>query len=469
MTAGTEPLKRTDEPAGESVARAPARPGWDHIPAHLWCLLIGLGCDLVNGNSQQLRLPVSPDRLFIPLAFLLLFLDRRRPRLRWHGVHTLMVVLMAWTAGSMAWHGNLLQVVAVFALADRLVIPLLLFATAPLFFDRPTHRDLLLKTLTLIGVYLGLTGIIEIVAVNLAVPRYIADPAVGLGFGRARGPFLASDAMGVSAAICGFAGALLYARVRTPGWRILGALALVTGLTTTALSLTRATWLGAGVGMLVGGLMIPRLRRWVPLAFAAIAAAAAGVLLAVPGIAEMFATRLNDQNSVDDRLGSNAAALSLLQDLPWTGIGWRRFYPDGAEWFRLSDDFAMNNVVIEVHNVVLSRAAELGIPAAVVFLAIWAYGPGRTALRPVRGDLFGWRALGAAAFTTWAVAGLLGPMALPFPNYVAWLLAGVAAYPWAVADPTPQGLGETTATLQHPGRVDQGAPVNGPASPSPSR
>ena len=109
---------------------------------------------------------------------------------------------------------------------------------------------------------------------------------------------------------------------------------------------------------------------------------------------------------------------------------------------------------------VLSRAAELGIPAAVVFVAIWAFGPLRTFLSRTRGDLFGWRALGAAAFATWAVTGMMGPMAIPFPNYLAWLLAGVAAYPWAIADPTPEGLGHTTASLAYPGPVDEDAPIN---------
>ena len=137
-------------------------------------------------------------------------------------------------------------------------------------------------------------------------------------------------------------------------------------------------------------------------------------------------------------------------------------YPDGADWFRISDDFALNNVVIEIHNVVLSRAAELGIPAAVVFLGIWLFGPLRLVVTPARGDLFGWRALGLAAFTTWAVAGLMGPMALPFPNYVAWLLAGVATYPWAVADPTPEGLGEATPSLAYPGPVHEAARTNAP-------
>ncbi len=402
------------------------------VPAYLWCLLAGIVSLLVNKNSQYLHLPVSPDRLFIPLAILLLLLDGRRPRLVWHPVHTLIALLSAWTVVSMAWHGNLFDSVAVFALADRMVLPLVLFALAPLFTARVAYRDLLLKTLTLIGVYLGLCGILEFVAPSLVVPSYIVNPDLGVMFGRARGPFLSGDGMGVSAAVCGFCGLLLASRTRGP-WRYVGTLALSTGLITTALSLTRATWVGAAAGALIGGLLVPALRRWIPVAFAGAAALGAATLAALPELQERFTARLGESGAVDDRLGSNDAALSLLRDLPWTGIGWQRFFPDGSEWFRISDAYPMNNVVVEIHNVPLARAAELGIPALLVFLAIWVLGPGRMLLARPQGDLAGWRALGAACFTTWAVTGLANPMAVPFANSVPWLIAGVCAT-WTVTD-----------------------------------
>lgn len=408
------------------------------VPAYLWCLLLGLGLNLISGNSHYLKLPVSPDRLLIPLAFVLLLLDGRRRRLRLHGVHVLMLALVSWTVASMAWNGKLLDVTAVFALADRMAFPLLLFATAPLFFDRPAYRDLLLRALALIGVYLGVTGMLEILAPGLVFPRYIADPSAGQMFGRARGPFLSGDAMGLSSAICAFAGVLLIARTRSLLWRGVGGLALLTGLATTLLSMTRATWMGALAGIALGMFLAPGLRKWLPVALGGALGAGAAALVAVPGLMETFSGRFSEQSSVDDRLGSNDAAFALLHDLPWTGIGWRRFYPEGADWFRISDGYAMNNVVVEIHNVLLSRAAELGIPAAIVFLLIWFYGPGRLLTTPAHGDLAGWRVLGLAAFAAWAVTGMAGPMAIPFPNYLAWLVAGVACHSWALADPDPE-------------------------------
>ncbi|WP_116112811.1 O-antigen ligase family protein [Austwickia chelonae] len=440
-------------------------------PAYLWCLLLGLVTNLVSGNSQYMRLPIGPDRLLIPLAIVLLLLDGRRRHLRLRDVHLLMAALVAWTLFSMAWYDNLFNVVAVFAFADRMVLPLVLFATAPLFFDRPAHRDLLLKTLTLIGLYLGITGIIEMIDVRLAFPRYIADPTLGMMFGRARGPFLAGDAMGFSSAACGFAGAFLAYRVRRGLWRFAGLTALATGLITTVLSLTRATWVGVSLGLLLAGALVPALRKWVPLAVGGALAVVALALAVIPGLQESFDGRLNEKSSVDDRLGSNDAALALLTDLPWTGIGWRRFYPEGADWFRISDGYAMNNVVVEVHNVLLSRAVELGLPAALVFLAIWALGPGRLLVRPVHEDLQGWRILGLVVFTAWVGTGMAGPMGIPFPNYVAWLVTGVATAPWMLRE-QPETSDVTNAMTEENGLAETasspkaGAPIQ-PGEPHP--
>ncbi|WP_219106146.1 O-antigen ligase [Austwickia sp. TVS 96-490-7B] len=421
------------------------------VPVHLWCFLAAVVALLVNKNSQYLHLPISPDRLLFPVAILLLFLDANRPRLRWSGVHTLMVVLVLWTVGSMAWHGNLMDNVSLFALSDRMTMPLVLFVVAPLFFDTPGRRDLLLKTVTLIGVYLGIEGIVEMLAPAWAFPPYVADPSVGTMYGRARGPFLAADAMGLSCTICAFAAVTLLVRRPHLWWRVAAMVTVVTGTASTALSLTRATWFGAGAGLLVGALLAPRLRTAIPVVAGALAAGAVAVSVALPELTERFASRWGEVGAVNDRLGSNDAALSLLQDLPWTGIGWQRFFPYGSEWFRLSDAYPMNNVVVEIHNVLLARAVELGVPAAAVLLCIWAWGPGRVVFLRLHGDLAAWRILALAVFTAWVVTGMANPMAVPFPNFLAWLIAGVPTASWAVSPRDDQSITDGEADPSLPG------------------
>ena len=53
------------------------------------------------------------------------------------------------------------------------------------------------------GVYLAVTAILEVSAQwGLVFPKQIADPKLGLHFGRARGPMLQSVSMGLTLGIC---------------------------------------------------------------------------------------------------------------------------------------------------------------------------------------------------------------------------------------------------------------------------
>ncbi len=404
---------RIDEPGG--------------VPLPVWLLLAGIAADLLNGASGYLGLPISPDRVLIPLALLLMACDgRRTTRLSPGRLHLLIALLVLWTAASAAYYGNLANSVAIFALLDRMAMPFVLFLTAPWFFDVRRHRELLLAVLTAIGLYLGVTAICEIFAPSLVIPRYIMNPQIGLQFGKARGPFVASEAMGLACAVCAFSAALR--ATRTAGWRRLAATAAVfLGFVGTALSLTRSTWVGVGAGLVALFVLSAWLRRWILAAVGAVGLGTSLTLILIPAIGDALTRRFESQYSLYDRLGSNEAALALLADRPLTGIGWRRFFPYGSDWFRQSDAYPMNNVVIEIHNVLLSRAVELGIPAVLVLLTIWVLGPMRTMLRPATGEAEHWRLLTAATFTAWVVTGFFGPLALPFPTYCVWLIAGVAS------------------------------------------
>lgn len=420
-------------------------------PLHTWLFLLGLTASLTSRWSSYIGLPISLDRVLIPVAVVLLLLDGRRPRQFMTVVHWLTLVLVAWIAIDMLLRGMVTDREALFGLLDRVLIPFLLFLLGPLFFDTPFRRRVLLVWLAVLGVYLGLTAIFETFAPSLVVPSYIVNPDLGLHPDRARGPFMAADAMGTAGGLTVAVGAFLAARSRGVV-RWLGVVAVALGLASTVLSLTRATWVGAAAGFLVAVLMVPVLRRLLPVLVAAGAAIVTLVVVTLPELVASLTDRANDPRPVWDRLGSNDAALALLTDRPLTGIGWRRFYPHGSEWFRQSDAYPTNAVVIEIHNVVLSRAVELGVVAGAIFVLILLLGPGRTlwsrtdaaapaALGPEFRD---WRVLGAAVFLNWFVAGMFGPMAIPFPTLATFVLCGVAASPYLVADPDELSTAEST-------------------------
>lgn len=412
-------------------------------PLYVWLFCLGILANIFNGHSDRLGLPISPDRILLPLALLLMLRDPARPRLRFGLLQVLVALFVTWTVLSMIWYDLLSDSVAVYALLDRTTLPLVFLLVGPVIFCNQRRRDMLLKTLTLTGLYLGVTGVLEMVAPQLVWPRYIVDPSVGLHFGRARGPFAGAEGMGMALLLCAGAASLLIAR-RLLTWTSVAVVTVVLDVVGMGLAMTRSVWIAAAVALLVAVVLAPYLRRLLPVI---VAAGVAVVLLLpsyFPALSETFANRASASNPVYDRLSSNMGALRVIEDLPLTGIGWRRFYPHGGEWARQSDTLPMGEAVIEVHNVLLSRAAELGIPAAFVLLLILLLGPLRATLRRApRGeqhaDLPGWKVLAGAMLAAWVTAGLFGPMANPFPNYLTFLFGGVADPERVVPAHAPDG------------------------------
>lgn len=417
--------RATSAQTAAPVAQLFIRGLFEDCPPYVWVFVVGLAASIFTGQSQQIGLPLSLDRLILPAALVLFAADRRRRRLSMTPWAWLALAYLGCVVASMVLFDTLGQRSGWFALLDRDAIPMLFFALGAALFDTERARDLLLKTLCLVGLYLGVTAVLEFVAPGLVWPRYIANADLGLHFGRARGPFLGAEGMGLACALTAYASLLLVGR-RLPGWSWLARLSATVALMGVALALTRSIWIGVAAAAVVTLVLEPRTRRFLPHAVAAGLAAVAAIA-ATPWLSALLEARASASAPVYDRLASNRGALELLADQPLTGIGWRRFYPYGSEWMRQGDQFPMNNAIIEVHNVLLSRAAELGLPTAALFLGLIVFGPLAHTLRRTSGPLRGWKVVGAAAIVTWLVAGLFGPLATPFPNYVAWLLAGVAA------------------------------------------
>lgn len=412
-------------------------------PAYLWLLLATLVLNVVSGTgSDALGLPISPDRLTLAAALGLLILDPwawRRSRLRVRPVHIAMVALVLLATWSAFVTGTLLTGYGLFALADRLVVPFLLFTLAPVIFCTSERRDLLLKTLTLLGLYLAVTAVLERVAPPLVFPRYIADSSLGIQAGRSRGPFLASEAMGLVLVQCAFAAAFFSSRSRR-WWRRVALTTTVLCSIGVLLTLTRSVWLGAFVGVVVACLQQRRLRRLLPVLLVGATVAVVALLAAVPALQAAVNERATTTRSLDDRRNVNEAALRIVEREPLTGVGWARFIDVSDEYVRQADDYPITNIAIEVHNVPLGRAAELGLPGALLWLVAVVLGPVSAVVRkaasrgPDDSDLVGWRLVLTGGAAAWGVAVLLSPVPYPLPNYLLFLLAGLVLQPRLVAD-----------------------------------
>jgi O-antigen ligase len=392
-------------------------------------VLASLVASLVSGNAARAGLPVPLDRVFLLAALGLMVLDRSHPertRLRWRTVHAAMLSMLLWTAWSALSHGTLQSSYGFFALVDRLAVPFLLFALAPVVFATETDRRRLRQTLVVLGLYLGLTAVFELSGMTaLVFPRYIMDPHAGILFGRARGPLVEAEADGMLLAACFFAAAL--STVRTRGvWRVLSAASAALSALGVLLTLTRSVWIGTSLGVLVLVLVVPALRRRVHLFAAAAVAGFGALLMLVPSLAPTLIQRLTTERSVYDRQNTNAAALRVIAAHPLDGIGWMRFLGQSIDWVRQADGYPVTNVDIEVHNVVLSRAAELGLVGAALWVWCVLAGPGLALLRrPPGADLQDWRLVGVGYACVWAVCIMVSPVPYVLPNNLLWLFAGM--------------------------------------------
>ncbi|KQQ42952.1 hypothetical protein ASF50_02755 [Nocardioides sp. Leaf307] len=383
--------------------------------------------NLFAGNAYLLGLPLGLDRPLFLLAALLVVLDPSIERLRPRAVFAVMGACVAWSLWSWISTGGVRETVKAFALADRVVVPFLMFALGALIFSTPARRTLLLKVLVVLGVYLGITAIGEISGTTALVwPHWILDPGLGIQFGRARGPFLYSEPMGMTGGLCLFAAGLL--AFQSGGWwRRAAVVCVVLSLVTVVLSLTRTAWIGTLAAVVVVGLAVPRMRRWLPAVLAGLAALLVLLLLAAPSLTALLTERLTTERSVYDRALTNAAAGRIIETYPLEGVGWGRFVAVSPEFVRQADTYPLTNTGIEVHNVFLARAAETGLIGAALWGLAMLLGPIRSVMTPAStAEMQGWRVLALAGIVIWLFPTMLSPNNYPLPNNLVWLIGGIA-------------------------------------------
>jgi len=408
--------------AGEPGA-APAE------PLYVWLFLAALAFTVFSGHTGLMGLPLSPDRPLLAFAVLLLLLDPERERLRWRSFYVVAAVTILWTTLSWVSSGALTDSLKFFALFDRVAMPLAMFPLGALIFATEHRRELLLRTVALLGIYLGFTGLFEYLRVGALVwPGYImANPGTSTEI-RAGGPWLFPEPLGLVANLAVFASGLLVRTTKSLLWRVVGVLGLVGGLVASLVSMVRSVWLALIVAGLVLGLIVPRLRRWLPLLLVASAVLIAAVLVLSPEFRDVLVARITTERSVYDRQNTNEAALRIVAQLPLFGIGWGEFVNQSLLWVRQADTYPMTTVNIEIHNVFLSRAAETGILGALLWALCFATGPLLGLLStPRTASARHWKLLGLAAFFIWFLPSLSSPNPYTTPNYLFWLVWGIAA------------------------------------------
>jgi len=377
------------------------------------------------GHYESILFGIPLNRVALGLVLLLAVPRMLADGVRGNGLHVLLLCQSLWVTGSAISVSTLYEATSAFALVDEVLAPLLLTLVAPLAFAARADQLLLFKTTTLVGLYAGVVSVFQTLGLTqLLLPRYLSDAVASDQIDRAGGPFLQVGANGAALAMC-LPFALVAFRRLKGFWRPLAALSVVACATGCLLTLTRSSWIAIVAGAVVYFCFDDRLRKAIPAMLGAVAVGVVVLLELVPGLYEATVDRFGTQRSLDDRSTTNAAAVSMLEENPLAGIGWGRFLSQVDEYVRQLDLVPLTTTHILAHNVVLSRAAELGAVGAGLFVASLVAGPGRASLRAAdAGDL--WRGVIPALFAAWLCVAMFTPMGYAFPNYLLWTATGIA-------------------------------------------
>lgn len=398
-------------------------------PTALICT--GLALEIFSGNWSHLHIPFPVDRLFLLVGAVSLLAGGRRAAsdrvLVLRPVHVLLLVVAAWATISAIDAGTLTSHTGSYALLDRLgLVPFLGFTLAPLLFGNERGRRMLLATLVVVGAYLSVTAIMEVGGLmRLVEPSYIRNPMLGIHFGRARGPFVEAEADGLAMIMCAV-GAVIGCTVFTRLWaRRLSGIVVVTCGVGAILTLTRSIWIGGTATVIIGLLASPRTRRWAPMILAGVGVLVASLVFLVPSVHQKVVHRAESASPVWDRENTDLAALRAAESHPLFGIGWDTFTSKGGAYIR-EGNYPVTGVGLEVHNVLLSHAAELGLPGAILWLWAVLLAVGGAVLRRGPPELWAWRIGLACIAIPFLVVANLSPLSYAFPNLLLWMWAGIA-------------------------------------------
>jgi putative inorganic carbon (hco3(-)) transporter len=422
--------------ASAAIAAAIAYVLWYSDP--VWLASAAVALSVFSGSWELIGLPsrIVPDRLLLVAAIAVVALRgpamRDRPRLRLGFVHLVLAAAAVYAVGSALAAGTLLEGAAPFRLLDRFtLLGFAAYVVAPVIFSDERKRNVLLGVLVALGLYLGLIALFETLELrSLIFPSYIADPGVGIHFGRARGPFLESAGAASGLFACAVAAAIAVVKWQTRWPRVIAAVTLVLCVAGQLFTLLRSAWIGTALAVVVTMLLFHQLRRYVlPVAIAG-ALTIALALVAVPGLADRANERKNSRQPEWDRRAQYDVAINMFEARPLVGFGWATYSHHSADFTRLRADypFYISQAGIQtVHNVLLANLAELGLLGTTLWLLGLIIAVGGAITRRGPPELLPWRIGLLAIAIHFAVLMAFTQLPAVFPNLLIFVWAGVVS------------------------------------------
>jgi N-acetylglucosaminyldiphosphoundecaprenol N-acetyl-beta-D-mannosaminyltransferase len=363
---------------------------WGTLYARRGSLLVG--CGLLIAVSYVLGyqfwnvrigpLPLTLDRLVLVSLFAALTIQWRLGRLRLSaltGTDWLLLATLAFVFASAATSGQVENIDGASSKWGRLIasfiLPTTLYVVARQSRVTPHEWSWLLGGFVVLGLYLGLTAVLEITGRwSFVFPRYIADPGLGIHFGRARGPDLNAASLGLYLTACFWCGWTLLGQATRRGQQLAIGIVMPLMVLGVFITYTRSTWLGlAASGLLVAAVQIPRRWRLPALSMSALVGlcVVAASWSHVVGL-QREGTAAESEHSVDQRTSFAYVSWQMFRDHPVLGVGFGRFYDRKLPYLSdRSQPFELESIrPLHHHNTLLSVLTETGLVGFALFAAL---------------------------------------------------------------------------------------------------
>jgi N-acetylglucosaminyldiphosphoundecaprenol N-acetyl-beta-D-mannosaminyltransferase len=206
-------------------------------------------------------------------------------------------------------------------------------------------------------------------------PKYIADPTLGIHFGRARGPDLNAVSLGLYVTACLLCTWMLLRSAARRSYQLVLMLALPLMAFAVLLTFTRSTWIGlAASGLVVAAFQIPA--RWRLPAIAS--SALVGLLIAITSWQHLIGleregTAEESEHSVSQRQSFAYVSWQMFCDHPVFGVGFGRFYDRKLPYLSdRSQNFELESLrKLHHHNTILSVLTETGLVGLAAFVGMF--------------------------------------------------------------------------------------------------
>jgi len=244
---------------------------------------------------------------------------------------------------------------------DKLAVPIAFFWLVRAIGPRPAD----LNRLVFVGAWTvavqATIGILSWVA-----PNVLPDQWLGRAGDRTVGTFGGPAIFTITLVL--FALLAMYAAMSTdrPRWRLFFFGIVVAALLGVVLSLSRGSWLGAGIAML--GIAVLYRRQIGRFAVGAGVLALVLVLGPIGGLAPVAQERLETGDTVEGRIITNDAAVRMIGDQPLVGFGYGNFERFDERYKQRVGDIPLI-LGGSAHNTYLKLLVEFGIAATLLYLA----------------------------------------------------------------------------------------------------